>query len=63
MTEVKIIVLHRTAGGVAAGTLSHMNTNKYGAHFVIDNAKNTDGTIYHAISIYKKRNSYGERTI
>ena len=59
MTEVKIIVLHRTAGGVAAGTLSHMNTNKYGAHFVIDNAKNTDGTIYHAISIYKKGTHMG----
>jgi N-acetyl-anhydromuramyl-L-alanine amidase AmpD len=51
MNDAAIIVLHRTAGGVASGTLNHMSTQGYGAHFVIDNAANTDGEIYHAISL------------
>ena len=45
--QVAIIVLHRTAGGAASGTLSHMATEGYGAHFVVD----YDGKIYHAISL------------
>lgn len=42
--NVKIIVLHRTAGGKAANTM-HGWTDKTGAHFIIDNARNTLGNL------------------
>ncbi|MCX8533188.1 peptidoglycan recognition protein family protein [Chryseobacterium luquanense] len=53
--DVAIIVLHRTAGGKASGTLNHMKSEGYGAHFVID----YDGTIYHAISLNNKGSHMG----
>ncbi|MCT2560900.1 N-acetylmuramoyl-L-alanine amidase [Chryseobacterium herbae] len=56
-SEVKIIVLHRTAGGKAAGTLSHMKTEGYGAHFVVD----YDGTVYQTIGLDKKGSHMGVR--
>lgn len=59
LEKVKIIVLHRTAGGGASGTLGWMKQAGYGAHFVIDNAKNSDGNINHAISLNKKGSHMG----
>ncbi len=53
--KVRIIVLHRTAGGKAAGTLSHMEKEGYGAHFVVD----YDGQVYQAIGINKKGSHMG----
>lgn len=53
--EVKIIVLHRTAGGKASGTLNWMNTQGYGAHFVND----YDGTMYQAIGLDRKASHMG----
>ena len=52
---VKIIVLHRTAGGKASGTLNWMSTQGYGAHFVND----YDGTIFQAIGLDKKGSHIG----
>ncbi|SHH85037.1 N-acetylmuramoyl-L-alanine amidase, partial [Flavobacterium johnsoniae] len=53
--QVKIIVLHRTAGGKASGTLNWMESQGYGAHFVND----YDGTIYQAIGLDKKASHMG----
>lgn len=53
--DVKIIVLHRTAGGKASGTLNWMSTQGYGAHFVND----YDGTMYQAIGLDKKASHMG----
>ena len=53
--KVKIIVLHRTAGGKASGTLNWMATQGYGAHFVND----YDGKIYQAIGLDKKASHMG----
>ena len=53
--DVKIVVLHRTAGGKASGTLTHMKNEGYGAHFVID----YDGTVYQAIGINKRASHMG----
>lgn len=53
--KVEIIVLHRTAGGAASGTLTHMKNKGYGAHFVID----YDGTVYQTIGLNKKGSHMG----
>ncbi len=53
--DVKIIVLHRTAGGAASGTLTHMKNEGYGAHFVVD----YDGTVYQAIGINNRGSHMG----
>ncbi|NRS94159.1 N-acetylmuramoyl-L-alanine amidase, partial [Frigoriflavimonas asaccharolytica] len=53
--DVKIIVLHRTAGGFASGTLNHMKSEGYGAHFVVD----YDGTVYQTIGINKRGSHMG----
>lgn len=53
--EVEIVVLHRTAGGKASGTLTHMSKEGYGAHFVID----YDGTVYQTIGLDKKGSHMG----
>lgn len=49
MTAVNGIVLHRTMGSTAAGTISHWrsDTNPYGTHFLIDR----DGTIHQTASL------------
>jgi hypothetical protein len=49
MTAVNCIVLHRTMGSTAAGTLNHWRseTNPYGTHFLIDR----DGTIHQTASL------------
>lgn len=57
--DVAIIVLHRTAGGPADGLLSYMGDEGYGAHFIVDNASNTDGEIYHAISLNNRGSHMG----
>ncbi|SHL09882.1 N-acetylmuramoyl-L-alanine amidase, partial [Chryseobacterium polytrichastri] len=53
--KTEIIVLHRTAGGKASGTLSHMEKAGYGAHFVID----YDGTVYQTIGLNKRGSHMG----
>lgn len=49
MTAVNAIVLHRTMGSTAAGTLSHWRSEAapYGTHFLIDR----DGTIHQTASL------------
>ncbi len=49
MPSVNGIVLHRTMGATAAGTLAHWRgeTNPYGTHFLIDR----DGTIHQTASL------------
>lgn len=49
MTDVNGIVLHRTMGSTAAGTLSHWRgqDNPHGTHFLIDR----DGTIHQTASL------------
>lgn len=58
-TGVKLIVLHRTSGGAAQGTLNHMATQGYGAHFVIDNQHGEDGIINQTISLNKRGSHMG----
>lgn len=59
LQKVKIIVLHRTSGGAARGTLNHMTSVGYGAHFVIDNQRGTDGVVHHTISLNKRGSHMG----
>jgi hypothetical protein len=53
--KVAIIVLHRTAGGAASGTITHMTNEGYGAHFVVD----FDGKVYHTISLNNQGSHIG----
>lgn len=54
--KVAIVVLHRTAGGAAIGTLTHMKNEGYGAHFVID----YNGTVYQTIGLDKRGSHMGK---
>lgn len=54
--KVAIVVLHRTAGGAASGTLTHMKNEGYGAHFVVD----YDGTVFQTIGLNKRGSHIGK---